>query len=131
MKKLMLLFIAVPVLEIIIYIQMGKHIGIIPTLLLILGTGALGVYLARQQGFNTLVRARQEMAFGRVPGNEMLDGMLIFSGALLLLTPGLLSDITGFIFLIPFTRKIIRGYLKNFLRKSINEGKINFFFRLR
>lgn len=131
MKKLFLLFTTLPILEIIIYIQMGKYIGVIPTLLMILGTGIAGVILARQQGFITMVRAREEFRCGRVPGSELLDGLLIFTGAIFLLTPGLISDLTGFVLLVPFTRKFVRRFLKKQLKKWIEMGNINFFFHIR
>lgn len=131
MKKLFLLFTILPILEIIIYIQMGKYIGVIPTLVMILGTGIAGVILARQQGFITMVRAREELRYGRVPGSELLDGLLIFTGAIFLLTPGLISDLAGFVFLLPFTRKIVRRFLKKKLKKWIETGKIDFFYHIR
>lgn len=131
MKKFMLLFLIVPLLEIIIYVRLGQYIGIIPTLLLIVITGILGVLLARQQGIRTFLRAREEMIAGRVPGSEILDGLIIFAGALFLLTPGLLTDITGFVFLIPASRKIIRRFLKRTFKRWIDNGQAQVFFRFR
>lgn len=131
MKKLFLLFMILPILEIILYIQMGKYIGVVPTLLMILGTGIAGVFLARQQGFITMVRAREELRYGRVPGSELLDGLLIFTGAIFLLTPGLITDLTGFVLLLPSTRKIVRRVLKKKLKKWVEMGQIDFFFHIR
>lgn len=123
-----ILFIAVPVAEVVIYIELGRYIGIIPTLALIFGTGIAGVILAKQQGFYIITRIREEILSGRVPGNQMLDGLLILAGALLLLTPGLLSDMAGFILLLPFTRVYIREFLKKKLRKWIRDGKVQIYF---
>ncbi len=131
MKKFMLLFMIVPLLEIIIYVKLGQYIGVLPTLLAIVLTGVLGVALARQQGFITFLRAREEMMLGRVPGSEILDGLIIFAGALFLLTPGLLTDITGFTFLIPSTRKLIRRFLKKTLKRWVEDGRAQVFFRFR
>ncbi|MDT3700476.1 MAG: FxsA family protein [Thermincola sp.] len=131
MLKWFLLLIAIPVTEIIIYVQLGKLIGVPLTLLLVFGTGIAGVILARRQGVNTLTRARSEVAQGRVPGNHLLDGLLIFFGALLLVTPGLLTDLLGLFLLIPYTRFIAREFLKVKIRKWINSGVITTHIRYR
>ena len=131
MLKWILLFIAVPVAEIIIYVQLGKLIGIPLTLVFIFGTGIIGVMLAKHQGLNTLTRARYEIAEGRVPGNHLLDGLLILLGAAFLITPGLLTDVLGFFLLIPYTRFTAREFLKRKLRKWINSGVINTYIRFR
>ncbi|MFA5881680.1 MAG: FxsA family protein [Eubacteriales bacterium] len=123
-----ILFIAVPVAEVVIYIELGHYIGIIPTLAMIFGTGIAGVILAKQQGFYIITRIREEIQSGRVPGNQMLDGLLILAGALLLLTPGLLSDMAGFILLLPFTRVYVREFLKKKLSKWIQDGKVQIYF---
>lgn len=129
MYKWIALFIIIPVSEVIIYIELGHYIGIIPTLVLIFGTGIAGAILARQQGFYILTRIREELRAGIVPGNQMLDGLLVLAGALLLLTPGLLTDITGMVLLVPFTRFYVRELLKKKLAKWIREGKINLYFK--
>ena len=131
MIKWILFFMLIPVTEIYIYIQLGKYAGIPATLVLILGTGIAGVILTKQQGFYILKRFREDIGLGIVPGNRLLDGLLILVGAVLLITPGLLTDLTGFSVLLPFTRFYIREFLKKKLRKWINEGKVNFYFKLR
>ncbi len=131
MLKLILLFIAVPVVEIIIYIKLGGYIGVFPTLALILGTGIAGAVLAKQQGFYIINRIKQELQAGIVPGNQLLEGLLVLIGALLLLTPGLLTDMVGFILLLPVTRRYVREMLKRKLQEWIREGKVNFYFHLR
>lgn len=125
MTKWVLLFITVPVLEIIIYVELGRYIGLFPTLLIILGTGIAGVIMAKQQGIRIITKARQEIQAGRVPGNELLDGLLLLVGALLLLTPGLLTDIAGLFLLFSFSRHYLRGKLKIRIRNYINSAKIN------
>lgn len=129
MKKLILLLMLVPLLEIIIYVKLGHYIGVIPTLMTIVLTGIFGVALARHQGIITLLKAREEINAGRVPGSEILDGLIILAGAVFLLTPGLLTDITGLIFLLPASRKLIRRFLKKNLRRWIEQGRVQFFFR--
>lgn len=131
MLKWILLFISVPVAEVIIYIVLGKHIGLLPTLTLIFGTGIAGAILAKQQGFSIVTRIRSDLQAGVIPGNHVLEGLLVFAGAVLLLTPGLLSDIAGFVLLWPFTRRYLREFLKKKLRKWIDEGRVDFGFRIR
>ncbi len=131
MVKWILLFIAVPVAEVIIYIKLGKIIGLLPTLALIFGTGIAGVILARQQGFQIMNAVRREIAVGRVPGNQLIDGLLILIGAVFLITPGLLTDLAGFFLLVPFTRVRVREFLKRRIRKWIREGKTSILMRYR
>jgi len=131
MFKWILLFIAVPVAEVVIYIELGRHIGLVPTLTLIFVTGIAGAVLAKQQGFYIVRQIRNELRAGIVPGNQVLDGLLLLIGAVLLLTPGLLTDITGFVFVLPFTRRYIREWMKKKLKKWILNGKVNFYFHLR
>jgi len=131
MARLIFLFIAVPVAEIIIYFKLGGYIGIFPTLALIFGTGIVGAVLARQQGFYIINKIKTELQSGNVPGNQLLDGLLVLAGGLLLLTPGLLTDTIGFFLLFPVTRVYVRELLKKKLQRWIREGKVNFYFHFR
>lgn len=131
MLRWMILFMALPIAEIYLYIKLGAYIGIWPTVLMIIGTGVLGVALAKQQGFYILTRIRQDMEIGAVPGNQVVEGFLVLVGAIFLVTPGLITDTIGFILLVPFTRIYIREILKIKVRKWIREGKFNFYFHYR
>ena len=131
MLKWMILFMALPIAEIYLYIKLGAYIGIWPTVLMIIGTGVLGVALAKQQGFYILTRIRQDLEIGAVPGNQVVEGFLVLVGAIFLVTPGLITDTIGFILLVPFTRIYIREILKIKVRKWIREGKFNFYFHYR
>lgn len=128
MARLLLLFIIVPVTEVIIYIKLGQVIGLWATLAMIFGTGIAGAFLARTQGFRIIRQVRYEISQGRIPGNEMVEGVLVLAGGLLLLTPGLLTDVAGFLLLLPLTRKLIRELLKKKIRKWIDNGQIYFYF---
>ncbi|REJ91842.1 MAG: FxsA family protein [Planctomycetota bacterium] len=111
----------VPVLELVILLQFhhaiasqwGGGTGLLLTVGTIACTGILGAALARRQGLNVLNELRMRMNQGKFPGQELLDGVLILTGAVLLLTPGLLTDALGFSFLIPASR---RGYRRLFSR---------------
>jgi len=101
----LLLLIIVPVVEIYFLIQVGTAIGAFPTVVLILATAVLGAYLFRMQGLATVQRIQAILSRGEIPAIEMIEGaMLLVSGALLL-TPGFVTDVVGFICLIPSLRR--------------------------
>ena len=98
------IFLAVPIIEIYLLIQVGQVVGAGWTILLVVLTAVIGVWLLRIQGLSTLMRAQKKMQSGELPANEMLEGMgLVVAGALLL-TPGFFTDTIGFLLLLPPTR---------------------------
>lgn len=103
--RLALLFVLVPLIELALLIQMGRWVGVLPTVALVIFTGVLGAALARLQGLATLARFQRALAEGRVPHREMVEGILVLVAGAVLLTPGLLTDITGFLLLAPPVRK--------------------------
>ena len=108
------LFIGVPLIEIYLFIQVGGLIGALPTVVLVVVTALLGVSLLRAQGFSTMAKFQQEVATGQLPATTMLEGVALIFGGALLLTPGFLTDVIGFLCLIPFTRQtIIAWAIKN------------------
>lgn len=113
------LFIIVPILELAIIIQVGGAIGVLPTIGLLLLDSLLGAWLMRQQGRSSWRRFNDTLGTGRAPTREVVDGGLIIFGGALLLTPGFLTDILGFILLIPPTRAPIRGIVLRFLTANV------------
>ena len=103
--RLLLLFIFIPMIELYLLIMLGSRIGAMPTIGLIVLTGILGASLARQQGLSVLSKIQREMASGRPPTQELVEGAMIVVGGIVLLTPGILTDIFGFALLIPTFRK--------------------------
>ena len=103
----LLLFLLVPLLEIWLLIKVGGIIGALPTVALVVLTAVLGAALARQQGLATLQRLQASLARGEAPAVEMLEGVLLLIGALLLLTPGFFTDALGFACLIPPVRRAL------------------------
>lgn len=113
-RILFLLFLAVPILEIYLLLEVSDNIGALPTVGLVVLTAVIGVWLLRLQGFSTLARAQASLARGEVPAATMLEGLMLFIAGALLLTPGFFTDTIGFIFLIPITRQwIAHSILKN------------------
>ena len=107
MIYLLLIFIVLPVIEISLFIQFGDALGTVNTILLIFLTAGIGVYLVRQQGFNTLRKMQQEIQNQEFPVRSLFDGFVILISGILLLIPGFLTDAIGFMGLIPITRFFI------------------------
>jgi UPF0716 protein FxsA len=100
-------------------ILLGRTFGVLPTILLVLGGGIVGAWVARWQGLRTAMRARSQMAHGVLPTAEMTDGLLIAVAAVLLIIPGVLTDILGLALLLPPTRALLkRAVIGQFTRRS-------------
>ena len=108
---LVLLFIVVPIAELAVLIQVGQVIGVWWTIAILIADAILGSFLMRAQGRAAWRRFNEAMAAGRVPTREVLDGALVMFGGLLMLTPGFITDILGFVLLIPPTRAVVRAVL--------------------
>lgn len=117
---LMFLFLALPIAELYVIIQVGQAIGLAPTLLLLILDGIAGAALARSQGRTAWARFNRALAEGRVPARETLDGGMIIVGGALLLAPGFITDIVGFALLIPPTRALLRGLVARLARRRVN-----------
>ena len=124
--KLLIVFTAVPIIELYVLMEAGRQIGVFPTIGMILLTGISGAYLARTQGFNLINRIQKDLNQGRIPAEELLDGAIILAGGLLLLTPGFCTDLFGFCLLTPVSRQYIKVWLKKWLDLKIQRGEIHF-----
>ena len=110
--KLFLAFTLIPIIELTLLIKIGTAIGIFNTLLLVVVTGFSGAYLARAQGFQTMMRVRERLNRGEMPAEDLIDAVIIFAAGIVLLTPGLLSDIAGLLLLLPATRNPFKRWLR-------------------
>jgi UPF0716 protein FxsA len=119
---LIFLFLALPIAEIYVIIQVGQAIGIIPTLLLLILDGFAGAALARSQGRNAWARFNRALSEGRVPAHETFDGAMIMLGGALLLAPGFITDAFGFLLLIPPTRALVRGLVTRLAKRRVSFG---------
>jgi len=128
-SSLLTAFIVMPILELWLLIKLGGYYGIVPTLLLVVLTGIAGAWMARTQGLMVLLAIQREMAEGRMPAPQMIDGVMILVAGVLLLTPGLITDAAGFLLLVPPVRAQIRGWLRLKLEKKLREGTVTFSFR--
>ena len=107
MNTFLLLLIAIPVVEIYLFIKMGSQIGAFNTILLIFVTAFLGVVYARYEGFNTLKAGVSQMVKNELPVYEIVSGAALAFAALLLILPGFATDFLGLLIIFPPTRKLI------------------------
>ena len=111
MRFLFLLFIAVPLVEMLLLFEVSDQIGGLPTLGLVVATAVIGVQVLKQQGIATLTRANARLSSGELPAQEIIEGMLLAAAGALLLTPGFITDTLGFVFLTGPLRRLIASKL--------------------
>ncbi|EKO3419065.1 membrane protein FxsA [Vibrio fluvialis] len=108
---LLILFIAVPVIEIGLFIQVGGVLGLWPTIALVLITAFVGASLVRSQGLHTLMTVQQRMQNGEIPAQQIVEGVMLAVSGVLLLTPGFMTDAMGMLILLPAPRAMLAKYL--------------------
>ena len=125
MNPIFLSIILIPVVEIYLLIKIGSQIGAITTILLIFTTAIIGIYYAKYEGLNTIKSGFIQLSKNEIPTFEFLSGATIAFAALLLIIPGFLTDLIGFILIFPLTRKF---FFKKFKKKYKDkyEEKNNF-----
>jgi UPF0716 protein FxsA len=111
MRLLFLLFIILPIAELMLLFKVGQTIGALPTIALVLFTATAGVRILKYQSRVTMQRAQQRLQGGELPGTEIVEGFLISIGGALLLTPGFITDLFAIVLLLPFTRRPLVQYL--------------------
>jgi UPF0716 protein FxsA len=124
--RLLALFVLLPLAELAILIQVGQAIGLVPTLVLVVLTGFLGATLARRQGLRAWLAIRAELQAGRMPGSTLVDGLLILIGGIVLLTPGILTDLLGFALLVPATRSGLKRIFRKRFQQALDRGETSF-----
>ena len=124
MKYFFLFLVLVPAAEIGILLYAGQTFGVWTTIMLIILTGFLGAYLAKQQGLEIIRKTQEQLRRGEMPGDAILDGVSILVGGTLLLTPGFITDTLGLLLLAPPTRKFFKVLMMKAFRNWINKGNI-------
>jgi UPF0716 protein FxsA len=122
--RLLALFVLVPLAELMLLIEIGRYVGLLPTLALVVVTGVVGAWLARRQGLTVLGQVRAEMADGRIPAGPVMDGVLILVAGAVLMTPGVLTDLFGFFCLVPAGRRLLRKGLMAKLEGAVRRGNV-------
>lgn len=113
MRLILLLFILMPILEMWLLITIGGYIGAPSTILLVMLTALVGIALLREQGVSTLWRGREKLQQGKMPAQEMMEGIVLAVSGALLLTPGFVTDAIGLMGLLPFSRiYLVKGILQ-------------------
>jgi len=122
--RLFLLFTIVPVVELALLIQIGGLLGLGPTLLLVMGTGFAGAWLARREGLRGWLAVRDELQGGQLPGESLVHALLILVAGIVLITPGVITDIAGILLLVPPVRRSLIARVRDRLSAQIERGTI-------
>jgi len=117
--RLLLLFIGIPLAELYLFLLLGSKIGIPTTLIIIVLTAFIGAYLTKSQGLKAYQKYHQAVTEGRLPHEEVMDGLMILLAGAVLLTPGFLTDAIGFSLLVPAVRVVVRRFVKAALAKRV------------
>ncbi|MBU0677618.1 MAG: FxsA family protein [Verrucomicrobia bacterium] len=121
---LMVLFVALPLLELMLLLRVGEIIGLGPTVALVIVTGVVGATLARIEGLRVILAIQKDMSEGRMPAVHLVDGAMILVAGAFLITPGIITDATGFLLLIPPVRAIIRKWVRGKMESRIHADYI-------
>lgn len=125
--KLILAFIVIPVIELWILIRLGSEIGILNTILIVFLTGVVGAFLAKKEGLGIVNRIRIDMSQGKMPADELINGLCVLVGGAMLLTPGIFTDLIGLSLVIPGTRNFIKTKIREKMKKGIESGTIIYY----
>lgn len=127
--KLILLFTLLPLIDFAILIKIGSYIGFKYTLAIVIITGFTGAYLTKKEGRNIIAKIKFDISQGRMPADELIEGLCVILGGAFLLAPGLITDVLGFFLVLPFTRLSFIGLIKSKLKRMIKEKTLRFYFR--
>jgi UPF0716 protein FxsA len=128
LARLVLLFALVPLVELFLLLKLAQVIEFGPTVALVLGTGVVGAWLVRRQGVRTLALIREDLAAGRMPADRILSGVFILVGGAFLVTPGILTDVAGFLLMVPGNRRFLAHWLRQRASDRMQSGGGEVFF---
>lgn len=123
---LMALLVAVPIIEVWILLRVGHAIGGLPTVAILVAEAAIGAWLMKREGSRAWQALRATLGTGRMPASELTDAALVLVGGVLLMLPGFLTDVFGFVFLLPFTRPLARRLVEVFAAKQVQRAGVDF-----
>jgi UPF0716 protein FxsA len=122
--RLFLLFTLVPLVELFLLIELGGVVGVLPTIGMIAVTGMLGAYLAKREGRKALASYQQALASGRMPEDGIVSALLILVGGVLLIAPGVLTDVVGLALMIPPIRRGVAKLVTRRVERRIGSGEL-------
>jgi len=123
-KYLLFAFTVVPFIELYLLLAIGRQVGLVPTLAMVLVTGLVGASLARREGARVMRSWRESMARGQVPEDGILSGALVLVGGALLVAPGVFTDVVGLLLLLPPTRRFVAARLRRSLERKVRDGSM-------
>ncbi len=123
-SKLLLLFVLVPFIELFILLRIADLTSPLATFALIIITGVVGAYFAKQQGRKVVAAINRDINAGKMPADSMVNGICVLAGGIMLLTPGILTDILGFTLVLPLTRPLLAAWLKGKFSGLISSGNV-------
>jgi UPF0716 protein FxsA len=124
MRKLVLLLIALPVAELFVLVRLSDAIGGWRVLLLVIASGLIGAQIARIAGFQVIAQSQKAFATGTLPSESVLNGALLFVASVLLITPGLITDVLAIALLIPWSRRLIGKRVVSGIERAIAQGTL-------
>ncbi len=119
---LVVAFLTVPIVEIYLIVEVARYAGILNTVVLLILVSVAGAWMVRREGLGILRRAQEELATGRVPGRQVVDGLLVLVAGALMLTPGFATDALGLALLFPPSRIAVREVLIRRFARRVNLG---------
>ena len=122
LMRLFLLFTLVPLIEVMLLVRIGRWLGAGPTLLLVVGTGAAGAWLARREGLRSWRAVQAELAHGHLPTDQLVHAVIILVAGIVLITPGVITDVLGLLLLISSVRSGLIVQLRNSFAQQIKRG---------
>lgn len=130
-RTIVALLILVSAIEIAVFLWIGHNIGVGWTFILIIATGALGVFLAKREGAQAIRLAQVQIQNRDMPSEAILDGICVLAGGILLVIPGFVTDIVGLLFIIPYTRGMFKAWLKVWFGNLIRRRTVGVFIKRR
>ena len=125
--RLILLFTVIPLIELYLLIQVGRYLGSFQTIMIVLITGIIGGLLARSQGLSVQRQIRVDLRNGIIPTDSLIDGLFILIAGALLITPGMITDLFGFILMVPSFRGWLKMRLKEILKRKFESGQFQYY----
>ncbi len=125
--RLILLFTVIPLIELYLLIKVGRCFGAFHTVTIVLITGIIGGLLARSQGLSVHRKIRADLQNGIIPTDSLIDGLFILIAGVLLITPGMITDVIGFVLMVPFFRGWLKRWLQEILKRKFESGRSQYF----
>lgn len=123
-QKVRIAIIGTILLELAVFIVIGKTIGVIPTLLFVIGSAICGFYLTKKTGLHSAKAIQSSVQQGQAPGIALIEGFLSLLGSILFIIPGFLSTAVGALMLAPFTKKLFKPVIFFWLRKKMKNSQV-------